>query len=260
MRVYILTDFEGVTGVTLWNQCNPEHPDLYREGQRLLMSDVNAAIEGALEGGATAVTVLDGHGCPYNMVPELMHPAAEYMCGRGFPVGWGMEDGYDVGMQVGAHSMNRTRDGVLCHTQNHKSDARYWYNGREMGELGQGAIEMGHFGFPCVFVSGDLAACREAKEFFGEHCVAAAVKRGFGRQCAALSSWEKTRELIRAGAREAMSRAKLVQPFTIEFPAQARVETLEEYAPDEWGWDQIEAAPHKAQEGVCQTALNIYSF
>jgi D-aminopeptidase len=86
------------------------------------------------------------------------------------------------------------------------------------------------------------------------------VKRGFGRQCAALSSPEKTRELIRAGAREAMSKAKLVKPYTIEFPAQCRVETLEEWAPDEWGWDQIEAAPHKVHEGVAQSALNIYSF
>lgn len=259
MRVYILTDLEGISGISMWKQCTPAGGELYEVSRRLLMSDVNAAIDGCYEGGATEVTVLDGHGCPFNMVPELMHPRAEYLCGRGFPLGWGME-GYDVGMQVGAHSMNRTRDGVLCHTQNHASDARYWYNGREMGELGQGAIEMGYYDFPCVFVTGDVAACREATEFFGEHCVTVAVKKGYSRQCAQLLSPEKTREMIRDGAREAMTRVKLVQPFKIEFPAQGRVETLEEVAPDEWGWDQIEAAPHKVHEGTCQTALDIYSF
>jgi D-aminopeptidase len=109
-------------------------------------------------------------------------------------------------------------------------------------------------------VTGDVAACREAKEFFGEHCVTAAVKKGYGRQCGSLLSPEKSRELIRAGAREAMGRGKLVPQFTIEFPAQARLEALEEPAPDEWTWEQIEAAPHRVHEGVCETALNIYGF
>jgi D-amino peptidase len=260
MRVYILTDFEGITGITLWSQCTPDGGAAYETGRRLLMGDINAAVEGCLEGGATRVLVLDGHGYPYNLVPELMHPQAEYLCGRGLPLGWGMDEGFDLGMQVGAHSMNRTPDGILCHTQNHKSDARYWYNGRECGELAQGAIEMAHFGFPCVFVSGDVAACREAKEFFGEECVTAAVKKGYGRQCGSLLGPEKTRELIRAGAREAMNRGKLVKPFTIKFPAQAKVETLVEPAPDEWNWDQIKAAEHKTHAGTCETALNIYSF
>jgi len=261
MRVYILTDLEGVSGITLWRQCNPAlDAEAYEVSRRLLMGDVNAAVDGCYDGGATEVVVLDGHGCPFNMVPDLMHPGAEYLCGRGFPPGWDMDRGFDLGMQVGAHAMNRTKDGCLCHTQNHTTDARYWYNGREMGELGQGAIEVAHFGFPCVFVSGDGAACREATEFFGEHCVTVAVKQGLGRQCARLMAPEKTRELIRAGACEAMKRGQLVPLFTVEFPAQARLEALVEPAPDEWTWEQIEAAEHRVHEGVCETALNIYGF
>ena len=119
---------------------------------------------------------------------------------------------------------------------------------------------MAHFGFPCVFVSGDVAACREAKAFFGEHCVTVPVKQGLGRQCARLMAPAKTRELIRAGACEAMKRGKQVPLFTIEFPARARLEALEERAPDEWTWEQIEAAPHRVHEGVCETALDIYGF
>ncbi len=260
MRVYILTDLEGVTGITLWSQCSPSGGEEYERARRLLMSDINAAVEGCLEGGATEIVVSDGHGYPMNIIPELMHPRAEYICGIGLPRGWGMDQDFALGMQIGAHAMNRTKDGVLCHTQNHRTDARYWYNGREMGEIAQGALVMGHFGFPCVFVSGDAAACREAQAFLGEQCVTVAVKKGLGRQCAQLLSPEKTREMIREGAREAMSRWKLVQPFTIEFPAQARLEMLIEPAPDEWTWEQIEAAPHRAHEGVCPTALDIYSF
>lgn len=260
MRVYILTDLEGITGVTMWKQTGPANPEAYAEARRLLMGDVNAAVEGCLEGGATRVTVLDGHGCPYNMLPELMHPAAEYLCGRGFPSGWALAEGYDLGMQVGAHAMNRTPNGVLYHTQNHRTDARYWYNGREMGELGQGALAMGHFGVPCVLVTGDEAACREANEFFGEHCVTVAVKKGFGRQCAALLSPARTQEMIRQGAREAMTRGPLVKPFTLPLPIQAKVELLEEPVDDDVTLEQIMELPHRTHEGVCHSALDIYSF
>jgi D-amino peptidase len=261
MRVYILTDLEGITGVTLWSQVVPEtNPEAYRQAQRLLMSDVNAAVEGCVEGGASKVTILDGHGWPYNMVPELMHPKAEYICGKGFPRGWGMDEGYDLGMQVGCHPMNRTPNGVLYHTQNQRTDARYWYNGRECGEIAQGALEFGHFGIPCVFVTGDEAACREATDFCGEHCVTAAVKKGYGRQCAKLLSPEHTRELIRAGAREAMSRGKLVKPFTMELPIKARVETLVEQVTDDTPLEEVLQLPHQTHEGLCETALDIYSF
>ena len=260
MRVYILTDLEGVTGVTLWGQVTPDHPEAYRRAQQLLMGDVNACVEGCLDAGASRVTVLDGHGCPYNMLPELMHPRAEYICGKGFPRGWGMDEGYDVGMQVGCHAMNRTADGVLYHTQSHLSDARYWYNGRECGEIAQGALEFGHFGMPCVFVSGDEAACREAVDFFGEHCVTAAVKKGYGRQCARLLGPERTRGLIREGAQEALRRAHLIKPFAMEFPAQGKLEVLVEPVDDNATLEQVIALPHRTHEGSCETALDIYSF
>lgn len=261
MRVYILTDLEGVTGVTMWDQVSPDADAVaYEVSRRLLMSDVNAAVSGCLEGGATRVTVLDGHGCPFNVVPELMHPDAEYLCGRGLPLGWGMDEGYDLGLQIGAHSMNRTPNGVLYHTQSQLSDARYWYDGRETGELGQGAIEFGHFGMPCVMVSGDEAACREATDFFGEHCVTVSVKKGYGRQCASLIAPDKTRKLIREGACEAMKRGKLVPLYAPKFPLQAKVETLVEPVTGHEPLEQVSALPHQVHEGVCETALEIYGF
>lgn len=261
MRVYILTDLEGVTGITLWDQVSPEADyEAYQAARRLLMSDVNAAVEGCLEGGATRVTVLDGHGCPFNFLPELMHPGAEYLCGRGLPLGWGMEEGYDLGMQVGAHAMNRTPNGLLYHTQSQLNDARYWYAGVETGELGQGAIEMGHFGLPCVLVTGDEAACREGTRFFGEHCVTVAVKKGYGRQCGSLLAPEKTRELIREGAREALRRGKQVPLYAPQFPLQARVEYLVEDVTGHEPLEEVIKLPHTTHEGLCETALQIYGF
>jgi D-amino peptidase len=261
MRVYIVTDLEGASGVTLWSQTTP-NPDAaaYERSRRLLMSDINAAVEGCLDGGATRVTVLDGHGYPCNVVPELMHPAAEYVCGSGLPRGWGLEEGYDCAMQVGCHAMNRTMDGVLYHTQSHLSDARYWYNDRECGEIGQCGLVFGHFNLPVVMVTGDFAACREATDFFGPGCVTVPVKYGYGRQCCRMLAPEKTAALIREGAREALTRVGQVAPFKLELPIRARVETVVGEMPETATAADFEAAPHQTHEGTCATQLDIYGF
>ncbi len=260
MRVYIVTDLEGVTGVTLWSQAGPAGSPAYEASRRLLMGDINACIEGCLEGGATRVTVLDGHGIPMNVLPELMHPAAEYLAGSGFPPSWGLEEGYDCAMQVGCHAMNRTPDGVLCHTQNHRTDARYWYNGIELGEIGQAALVFGHYDIPCVLVTGDYAACREAQALLGEQCVTAAVKFGYGRQCCRMLAPQRTHALIKAAAREALSRGATARPFKLALPMQARLETLAVEMPETASFAEIAAAPHQVHEGRCETQLEVYSF
>jgi D-amino peptidase len=260
MRVYIVSDLEGVSGVTLWSQTGPTDAAAYEASRRLLMGDVNACVEGCLAGGATRITVLDGHGWPFNFVPELMHPAAEYLVGRGFPRGWGLDEGYDCGMQVGCHAKNRTPDGVLYHTQSHLSDARYWYNDVELGEIGQTALVFGHFGLPCVLVTGDHAACREAQELFGKQCLTEAVKYGYGRQCCRMLAPAKTQQLIRQAARAALVGWTQAKPFKLDLPIRARVETLAVELPETATAEEIAAAPHQVHEGLCETQLDIYSF
>jgi D-amino peptidase len=47
VRVFISFDMEGVAGIVDWSQCRgPGQP--YEEGRRLLLGEVNAAIDGAM--------------------------------------------------------------------------------------------------------------------------------------------------------------------------------------------------------------------
>jgi D-amino peptidase len=179
------------------------------------------------------------------------------MCGSGLPRGWGLDAGFDCLLQVSMHAMNRTMDGTLCHSQNHLSDARYWYAGREMGEMEQFAMVAAQFGAPWVMTSGDFAACRESEQFV-PGIVTVPVKYGLSRQSARLLSPEKTRETIREGARQAMSLVGKIKPLDLQFPLQAKVETLVEPLPDSASWDEINAAPHQSHEWACETALNVY--
>jgi D-amino peptidase len=66
---------EGVTGVATWDQATPGHPE-YERPRRLMTSDVNAAVRGALAGGAQEVCVTDGHWGGSNIVIEDLDPRA----------------------------------------------------------------------------------------------------------------------------------------------------------------------------------------
>jgi D-amino peptidase len=61
MRIAMITDMEGISGITRWEQVGAGRP-MFEEGRRLYTEDVNAAIRGAYNGGATEVVVMDWHG------------------------------------------------------------------------------------------------------------------------------------------------------------------------------------------------------
>ena len=76
MRVYISVDMEGLAGVALREQISRHVGGRqYQQGRRLVMAEVNAAIEGAFIGGATDVIVHDNHGSSMNMPIEQIDPA-----------------------------------------------------------------------------------------------------------------------------------------------------------------------------------------
>ena len=48
MKVYISTDFEGISGVLSNRQTSSDDKDEYEKSRHYLMSDINAAVEGCL--------------------------------------------------------------------------------------------------------------------------------------------------------------------------------------------------------------------
>ena len=51
MKILIAADMEGITGVTNWDQVDPNHAE-YPRFRRLMTGDVNAAVRGVCEAGA----------------------------------------------------------------------------------------------------------------------------------------------------------------------------------------------------------------
>ncbi|MHC4581107.1 MAG: M55 family metallopeptidase, partial [Planctomycetota bacterium] len=225
-RIYIVTDLEGASGVYKFAQTREPGNPLGEKAKEYLMGDIAAVVRGLRAAGVTEIVVLDGHGSQA-FVPHLMEPGAKYITGKPRPGPLtGLNESFDGLIQLGAHAMMGTPDGVLAHTQSSRTENRYWYNGVESGELAQCAAIAGHYGISTIMVTGDVAACREAAKFFGPNCVTVAVKRGITRQAAELYPFDETRRALYEGARRAVAAIGKCKPYKLSVPIKAKKEHL----------------------------------
>ena len=61
LKIYISADMEGIAGVVTGEQLGPQGFE-YARFREFMTQEVNAAIEGALAGGATQIVISDSHG------------------------------------------------------------------------------------------------------------------------------------------------------------------------------------------------------
>src|SRR5438876_5322247 len=83
MRVMIMSDMEGVSGIVQWEQVNGGAA-MYEEGRRLYTAEINAAVRGARAAGATEIVVVDCHGAGgcYNfnsLIPDQLDTGCEWV-------------------------------------------------------------------------------------------------------------------------------------------------------------------------------------
>lgn len=229
MRVFIVSDMEGVSGIVRWKQVNGGEA-LYEEGRRLYTEEINAAIRGARAGGATEIVVMDCHGAggdwSFNsLIPEMLDPGCEWVVQSEWTEYTAyLEAGCDAALFVGMHAMAGTADGVLCHTVSGQSWSNLRFNGALVGETGINAALCGHWGCPVVLVTGDEAVCREARALLGDGLTTVAVKKGLGRYSARQIPPVRAREMIEAGAKKALSDLKAVAPYNPGRPCEIQVE------------------------------------
>lgn len=225
MKIYIVTDLEGASGVFKFEQTREMQGPLFREAMGYLMGDIAAVVKGLRAAGADEIVVLDGHDGGNNFIPHLMEPGAKYITGKPREgMLWGLDRTFDGLVLLGFHAMWGTLDGVLYHTQSSKAEYRCWYNGVESGELAQCAAVAGHYGVPPILVTADEAGCREATRFFGRSCVTVAVKKGISREAAALLPFEDSRKRLYEGAKRAVAAIPKCKPYRLKMPVRAKVQ------------------------------------
>jgi len=175
MKIFLMTDLEGVAGVkNAVDWIYPTSP-FYAVACRLLTGEVNAAVSGFFDAGASEVLVADGHGAGAIDV-ESLDERVEFA--RGWPQGFpfGLDSTFDGIAWVGQHPKAGTIGGHLCHTQSFEY-LDLSINDISIGEFGQLALCAYELGVPPFFASGDLAFCQEAQKLCPD-IVTCSVKKG----------------------------------------------------------------------------------
>src|SRR5690242_12480441 len=229
MRVFVVSDMEGVAGIVKWQQVTGGHA-MYEEGRKLYTGEINAAVRGAKAAGATEIVVMDCHGAgkdwSFNsLIPEDLDPACEYVVQDEWTeyVEF-LEQGVDAALFIGMHAMAGTGDGVMAHTVSGVDWQNLWFNGRLVGETGINAALCGTWDCPVLLVTGDEAACNEGSELLGAGLTTVSVKKGLGAKSARLLQPGRARELVEAGAKDALSNLKAVEPYDPGKPSEIKVE------------------------------------
>ncbi len=224
MKVFISVDMEGISGIVDGTQTGRDKAE-YTKGRALMVADVNAAIDGILEGDPKAeIVVSDAHGGMINIEPEELNEAAVLVRGKPKPLFQmgGVDGSFDAAMFVGYHSKKGTLHGVLSHTISGRSIESITINGAEVGETAINAAIAGHYGVPVVFVAGDKATTLEAKALNPEIEVAA-VKEAIGRTAAKCLHPAKARKLIKENAAKGLRNLDKMRSFTFDPPVEAVV-------------------------------------
>jgi D-amino peptidase len=215
VKVFVSTDMEGTAGVVDWEQCVGDGPQA-EAGRLLLLAEVNAAIEGALEGGATQIVVNDSHSKMRNLPADELAGRASYISGSHKPLYMmqGLDDSFGACLFVSYHGSVGAPAG-LSHTYNPRAVVEARLDGRVTGEAGINALVAGHYEVPVVLITGDDCACAEAAELIpGIHT--AVVKRHVSRVAAESLHPAIARELIFDRAKAAVAAAGDAQPPALD--------------------------------------------
>ena len=228
MRVLISADMEGTCGVVSWAQVTPPDvaarqgvpaaPSEYEWARRMMVSEVNAAIQGALVAGAKEIYVNEAHDGMRNLYPDDLHPAAFLITGAHKPLS--MMQGIDESdiqavVYTGYHAKAGTPGGVLAHTYTgFVRDLRI--GNVSVGEYGLNAAVAGHFGVPVVAISGDDKAVVQARSLLGESLAGVVTKRGLSTTAAVHRHPAKAREAITNAVREGVVRRGEARLYRLE--------------------------------------------
>ncbi len=216
--VLLITDAEGVAGVCRQDQTDPNNAEL----RALLTGEVNAAVDGFLDGGIEDVYVWDGHDGSATLSALTIHPKARLIIG-GLGRTMTLERGYSAIGFLGQHAMAGVRAGIMAHSYSSLGIQNIRLNGKNVGEIETRAALAGHFHTPVIFLSGDRAAVEELKAIAPD-AETVAVMEGLARHVCISLSAEMSRQAIRSAARRAAANISRCKPYRISGPVTIEIE------------------------------------
>jgi D-amino peptidase len=202
MKFLILTDIEGVTGVTTYEQAEGT-----QFGKDMLMNDLSAVLETINKDGQHEIIIYDEHMDGRNVDLSCIPPNVSVVCGKPIETDiWASESPIDGLIMVGFHSMAGTPDALLPHSY-YREHQRIYIDDMVVGEIGMEAALAGVYDVPLILVTGDSAAQEETLSVIPT-AEAAVVKKGYGYNEARCYSTALTKQLITKAASRSLDKLK----------------------------------------------------
>lgn len=224
MKVYISADLEGISGMVSWDQMKEGTPE-YEKAVDLMIKEVNAAVAGALKGGASEVIVNDSHGYMKNLPIEGLHPKTRLISGFIKPLSMveGVEEA-DLAFFIGYHAGVGTKASICDHSYSSSSVFRLRINGVDYSETAINAAVCGYFRVPVGLVTGDRETVKQAKAFL-PGVLTVETKIGISRFAASCRHPLEVRQEIEEKAQAALSKFKEgeFQAVCVEAPVDLEV-------------------------------------
>jgi D-amino peptidase len=223
-KVFVITDMEGVSGIFDTDlQCLPGQSPRFEESRKLLTGEINAAVDGLHDGGATEVVVWDGHDGSRTLSVLDIHPKARLLTGEPVSPTMELDKSYSAIIFIGQHAMAGAEKGILSHSYSSLGVQNMWVNGKPVGEIGVCVMLAGTFGIPAIMLSGDTAACREYHDLVPQgEC--AEVKSGVSRTAGYMLPHAAACALIREKATRAIGHLGEFMTYRIRGPVELKVE------------------------------------
>ncbi len=217
LKVFISVDMEGITGVVHWEEVSRKGKD-YDYFRKIMTLETNAAIQGALDAGATEILVRDSHGSARNILPGLLNKKAKLLrdwSGGVKSMMEGIDETFDAVLFIGYHAKAGTKNSPLAHTMS-GNVVDISINGVSLPEAGVNALIAGNFNVPIAFLSGGREICEQAEGLF-KNVETVKVKDGIGTANLNLHP-DAAQEKIRAGVKKALKNLKNCRAYKLSAP------------------------------------------
>jgi D-amino peptidase len=216
--IFMITDAEGVAGICRQAQTDPKDSEM----RQLLTGEINSAVAGFFDGGATDVFVWDGHDGSATLSALTIDSRAHLVMGA-LPATMLMERHYSAVAFLGQHARANTPGGVMAHSYSSLGIQNLLMNGKPVGETETRTALAGWFDTPVIFLSGDRAAAEQLKKIDPD-AETAVVKEGIDNYACISLSAEAARRLIHERAAAAMAKIGTIQPYRVKGPVTIEIE------------------------------------
>lgn len=216
--VFMITDAEGVAGICRQEQTDPKNAEM----RQLLTGEINSAVAGFFDGGATDVFVWDGHDGSATLSALTIDSRAHLIMGV-LPATMLLDRHYSAVAFVGQHARANTVAGVMAHSYSSLGIQTMLMNGKPVGEIETRAALAGAFNVPVILLTGDQAAADDLHAIV-PNAELAVVKEGFSNYACESLAAPAARDLIRQRAERAVKRIGEIKPYRIEGPVTIQIE------------------------------------